>query len=114
MLCILPERSMGKKRRERAEWLELVQSWKASGQAAHVFAAERGVSAASLYWWSRELKQSASETESMRLLPVEVRGHVDGPMLELEVNAVRVQVPVGADISYVTSLVAALRRGQAC
>lgn len=78
------------RRRTAAEWAELVESWKCSGQDAATFAATRGVTPKLLAWWRWQLarapsavaKQSAAadgspaENVGVRLVPVEVTPEV--------------------------------------
>jgi hypothetical protein len=46
-------------------------------------------------------------------VPVEVTQVASSPVITLELSAMRVQVPVGADVAYVTSLLSALRSSDA-
>ena len=52
-------------RRSRAEWVELISLQEASGMSAVAFAAEKGLTLNSLYWWRSQLKQDKLK-ESLR------------------------------------------------
>ena len=54
------------KRATRAEWLERVRSWKASGKARAEFAAKEDYSERSLGWWAWKL---SSEGEAIDAKP---------------------------------------------
>ena len=54
------------KRATRAEWLERVRSWKASGKTRAEFAAKEDYSERSLGWWAWKL---SSEGESLDAKP---------------------------------------------
>lgn len=47
-------------------WADLVGAWEASGRSSQVFAAEHGVSEASLRWWRGELARRASSEPARR------------------------------------------------
>ncbi len=55
----------------RQKWQQRVEQWKKSGQTAAVFAAEHGLKAGTLLWWSSALRRShghASELGFARLV----------------------------------------------
>jgi hypothetical protein len=72
---------MTKIRRSAKEWVRLVRAWRRSEQTAKQFATARGLSAASLSWWSWRLKRGdalvpcAPEVE---FVPVRVTDDVGG------------------------------------
>lgn len=46
----------------RAEWTKLVRDWRVSGQSARRFAAEHGVTDASLRYWATQLADQEDES----------------------------------------------------
>ena len=80
-----------------AKWRRLVEEQKESGESVQRFAAERGLSAATLYWWRSRLRRA----EQAHLVPVEVidtASPVGQAGFELELrDAVRLRIPPGFD-----------------
>ncbi len=89
--------------------------WRRSGIEARAFAAREDLSPSTLMWWSSELgRATRAQHGSTAIEPIEIavpasstRGGV-GPV-EIAVGGVVVRCEVGADVSYVASLVSALR-----
>lgn len=46
-------------RRSAAEWSEIVQAWKASGETAKQYASRHGLNAGTLGWWRSQLSKQA-------------------------------------------------------
>lgn len=46
-------------RRSAAEWSEIVQAWKSSGETAEQFASRHGLNAGTLGWWRSQLAKEA-------------------------------------------------------
>lgn len=119
---------------QRAKWVE---HWKDSGLTAKEFAAEAGLKASALYYWSAQLSASArsacagrkesseqpvqslrarsakaeerSATPSPRLVELPVAVVASAPaMLELWIGDVRVRVPSGFNEATLTHVVRAL------
>jgi hypothetical protein len=57
---------LGGMRISAGRWAELVEAWEASGRTASTFAAEQGVSEASLRWWKTELSRRARKQGARR------------------------------------------------
>lgn len=119
---------------QRAKWVE---RWKDSGLTAREFAAEAGLKASALYYWSAQLsaaaridpagrdensepdvqslraptakpeKRSARPSPHLVELPVATLANVPA-MLELLIGDVRVRVPSGFDEATLTRVVRAL------
>ena len=95
-------------RRSREEWRGLVHAWRESGLSATVFARERGLNTAMLYYWSSELKRIEAGAKG-RLLPVRVTASaVRSADLELRVGAACVRFEAGTSPAYVAALAHAL------
>jgi hypothetical protein len=90
------------------EWAERVRAWRASGQPAAAFAADKGFSDKTLRWWSTELERR-SRRQAM-LIPVVrvVRKPRESTPLLVTVGAVRVEVRSGFDAALLRELVDAL------
>jgi hypothetical protein len=56
-------------RASRAEWAMRVERWKASGLTAKEFAAETGLKASTLTFWSWKLRREASGQDDQRGAP---------------------------------------------
>lgn len=125
----------GRRRRGAEEWRELVSAWRAGGQSRDRFARERGVKSTTLGWWASELarrdredastRQATSRVEPTTFLPVRVIGTMTGgpratdvssdARVELVLGGGRVlRVPVGIDVTWVGSIVAALEQVERC
>jgi len=126
-------------RSSRAQWAKRVERWKDSGLTAKEFAAETGVNASTLSYWSWKLGTSqegrgdgarSSSTEARRKRrsrPKSPRSTAGGhfvevaapvvvaspAMLELVLHTdVRVRVPVGFDEATLASIVRAVGAAQ--
>jgi len=53
-------------RRSAAEWSEIVQSWKASGETAEEYASRHGLNAGTLGWWRSQLSKQSDHAEGSR------------------------------------------------
>ena len=99
----------------REQWRAVVKEWRDSGLKAKDFAHKRGLSTATLFYWSSIFKREAPTKAGARLLPVRVMGvrsmpttDVHSPELELSLGPLRVRFPAGASPSYVAALAQAL------
>lgn len=96
-------------RRPESVWALLVAEWRASGKPRKTFAAERGVNANTLGWWTVELARREREGAA-RFVEVVVADEKVAPVLVVEVvgRGVNVHVPVGFDAHELRRLVGAL------
>jgi hypothetical protein len=90
----------------KQKWAERVQAWRASGQEASAFAADKGFEASTLRWWASRLGRE----EPVRIVPLiarvsspESRGEV-----VVEVGGARVRVTSGFDGALLAQVVRAL------
>lgn len=81
------------------------------GEAVSTVAARYGVNARTLGWWCSRLRRERRAAEGIELVPVVVRdgGGAELNRLEVAVGGVHLRIAVGTDVSYVASLVTALR-----
>ena len=97
---------MAKARRTGEDWTRHVSAWRSSGMTSKAYAAEHGLKAKTLLWWSSKLKrdgavkQPVSFLEVVALLSAAVRVRLAGA---------EVEVPQGADERTVRMVFAALR-----
>jgi len=81
------------------EWATRVAEWKSSGLSGTKFCEERGISVATLYWWSRRLKRAqkpSSKRETVRLARV-VRSQVSTAPVIVQVGLARVEITTDVD-----------------
>jgi len=131
----------GTRRRRAAEWRDLVQEWRKSGQTREVFAAAHGLRATTLGWWASDLarrgqlaevdKKAPSIAEQPAFLPVRVVGGTARPGAAMAVAAKVIEstadraeivfgggrvfrVPIGADAGWVGRIAAVLEDGKRC
>jgi len=112
---------MADRRANRQEWQKRVDRWKASGLTAKEFAAEMGVNAGTLQFWSSKLKRREVRVVAPRaprvavpvassfleVRPISVRD-VDA-RIEVELaNGRRLHVPPTFDATVLQKLIAAL------
>jgi hypothetical protein len=101
-----------------ARWRSLVREQESSGKSVQEFARQRGMSAATLYWWRSELgRRGAGRGERIALAPVTVLGTTSparsrgGAGFEvLLANGRRLCVPRDFDADALRELIAALER----
>jgi len=101
-------------RRSREDWEKLFDVFEKSGQSAKEFCRSRRIRPDTFKWWRWRLARPADAAMSaIELVPVDVKAPahalVQGPALVVTVAGVALAIPVGADIEYVTTLVARLR-----
>ena len=94
-------------RTSRAEWAKRVERWRDSGLTAKEFAAEAGVNASTLAYWSWRLRASRSKRPTSRSSPSRSRFVELTPslvpstapaMLELVLGeSIRIRIPSGFD-----------------
>ena len=92
-------------RRTREEWRRLVAQWRGCGEPRATFARRVGVNANTLGWWAWKLGAEESETS---FLDVVVEEPVAAPDFQLDIDGVRVLVPLGFDAVELRRLVDAL------
>ncbi len=95
------------KRATRAEWLERVRSWKASGRRRAEFAEDKGYSERSLGWWAWKLgsegeaidakpkvakRTRRTKTKSLELVELVTRSDAPSSPLTMRVGAIEVIV----------------------
>lgn len=95
------------KRRTAEEWRDIVAAWLASGEGCKEFAAQRGVKATTLAWWKWKLGAEPAP-QPLAFSSVEVVDMAEPPDFVVELDALRVRVPVGFDAMELRRLVAAL------
>lgn len=106
-------------RRSRAEWLEVLAKFEASGESLAKFCAKKQISPKTLSWWRwqlRDERRDAPARESIRLIAVDVPTPtvtVREPeaAVRIALAGFDVHVAVGTDVMYVGALVSALRSG---
>lgn len=96
-----------------AKWRRLIAAQKRSGLTVREFAAARGITAATLYWWRSKLRRDGAE-----LVPVEVVDHDEAhdddgtpaPCFELQFDGSMIlRVPPGFDEAELRRLLGAVR-----
>ena len=99
------------KRATRAEWLERVRSWKASGKTRAEFAAKKDYSERSLGWWAWKLRsegeaidakpqkagRTAKKPRSIELVELVTQADSPSSGLAMRVGAVELLVDRGFD-----------------
>lgn len=106
----------------RAEWVERVARWEASGLSAAAFAARERLAVKSLVWWRWKLRASSSVPTASPLdfLPVRVvrtataRSSTAGPIEIVLPNGRVVRVPVGFDEAELERVLAVASGSAAC
>ena len=103
------------RRRSREEWRGLVDEWRASGAPMKVFAAERGLSANCLSYWSSTLQRERRKSATPKLLPVRVTPSTElvDSGLELAIGPLRLRLPAGTSPTYIAAVARALLAGPA-
>lgn len=105
---------MAVERRTRAFWKRLVAEVERGGTIAGA-AQAHGVNAKTLAWWRWTLRREAEPLTKARLLPVVFSGPAAATTLDRDAIAIELcdgvsfRVPLGSDVLYVASLVAAVR-----
>jgi hypothetical protein len=96
------------------DWNEVVTAWRASGKSAQAFARDRGISAATLRWWSTERERherakssSVKVARVVRSSPKAVSERTD-PCLDVYVRHARISVREGFDSKLLRAVVDAL------
>lgn len=103
------------RRRSRTEWRGLVEEWRASGEPMKVFAADRGLSANCLSYWSSTLQRERKKSPPPKLLPVRVASSAEpaDSSLELAIGPLRLRLPAGTSPGYIAAVARALLAGPA-
>jgi hypothetical protein len=117
-------------RRSAAEWAAEVAAWKRSGSSARAYARARGISAATLGWWSSRggagrvpsvspaSRGAGARTEGPGFLPVHVMTPVeDAPRVEAEIVLLggrRVRVAGALTLEQLAQLLRVVEGGEAC
>ena len=94
------------KRETRKQWTERVERWRRSGQTAQEFAAQEGVRATTLSWWSAELRRAARASPGFIEVasPVKDEGRIEVVLGE----RLRIRVSGAFDAALLRRVVAAL------
>jgi hypothetical protein len=120
-------RTVKRPSRTKAEWVEEVARWRASGQSARAYASVRGLNPGTLAVWASRLgpvvgvDEPAGETGKVRFLPVRVapspsaratsgRGEIE----VILVNGRRVRISGEFDAEVVAKLLEIAERGGRC
>ena len=116
-------------RRSAAEWAEEVAAWKCSGKTAPEYARVRGISAATLTWWSCRgstgrapsvvtVPPTTPRAEPRGFLPLRVTTPVeDTPQVEAEIVLVggrRVRVSGALTFGQLARLLQIVEEGRTC
>jgi hypothetical protein len=104
-------------RRSRAQWLEVLAKFEASGESVAKFCARKQIRPRTFAWWRWQLRDERHETvahENVRLVAVDVLSPVvDSRAAEATVRialaGLDLHVAVGTNVEYVGALVGALR-----
>jgi len=86
----------------------VVERWRASGQSAVAFAAQHGINASRLSYWSKQIEQPQGEAAAT-FIAVPVEAANASRAVEIVVGGLIVRVREGVDARYVAQLVNALR-----
>lgn len=106
---------MRRRARSRAEWEALVAEWRGSGVSQKSFAKRKGISPATLCWWSSRLglEKQGKRRKPQALLPVRVIEDAPQEFLLRLAGGRTLVVPASFDASALRRLVAALE-AEAC
>lgn len=104
-------------RRSRAQWLEVLAKFEASGRSVTTFCARHGIRPRTFAWWRwqlRDERQPAPAQRNVRLVAVDVAPKraepcADERAIRVAFADLDVHVSVGTDVEYVGALVGALR-----
>lgn len=107
---------MAATRKTEARWRALVREQESSGRTVQEFARQRGLSAASLYWWRSHLRRRGRATEpqlaSVTLLPTQTSAPASTSAFEIVLRSGRrLIVPRDFDAAALRHLVTELERG---
>ena len=97
---------MAKSKRTRAEWQRHVAAWRASGATSKAYAAEHGLKAKTLLWWSSKLKRDRAPKPTMSFMEVVA---LPSAAVRVRLGGAEVEVPHGADEQTLRVVFAALR-----
>jgi len=114
-----------KRSAKHEEWSERVSDWRRSGKTSKEYAAEAGVKASTLLWWSTKLNRERvgpGRRGSARSQRAEPGGqHEQWPMVELSTGCIderfelelsaglRLRIPAGFDAEALSRLLAVLQ-----
>lgn len=104
-------------RRSRAQWLEVLAKFEASGESIATFCAKRQISPRTFAWWRwqlRDERRAVPARENVRLIAVDVappsvEEHAADRAVRIAFAGLDLHVAVGTDVAYVGALVGALR-----
>ena len=97
-------------RASRAEWVQRVAAWRASGESAERHAADKGYAPGTLKWWARQVGPSGGP-RFVRVVPAADKGPTPATGdsgLWVEVGAARVRISRGFDATLLREVMAAL------
>jgi hypothetical protein len=120
---------VGGKRHDRAQWLQRVRRWKASGLTCKEFSKRERIKPRTLSWWAwrlrsdgesvdrkpsgkkkRRAKQPEHAPKSAELAFVELMPVASDERIEIEVGDVTVRVPKDFDVETLVRIFAAMER----
>lgn len=113
-------------RRSRSEWAREVVRWRSSGRSAADYAAEHGLKAGTLLWWSAQLKRkptlaAAHDATPVAFLPLRVReaksarSAAEAASVEVILgNGRRVRVVGDVDVAQLERVLSAAEGGDRC
>jgi hypothetical protein len=104
-------------RRSRAQWLEVLAKFEASGESIATFCAKKQISPRTFAWWRwqlRDERRAVPARENVRLIAVDiappsVEERADDHAVRIAFAGLDLHVAVGTDVAYVGALVGALR-----
>lgn len=96
-------------RKSRGQWAKIIATFERSGQTLDRFCAKRRIKPSTLKWWQWHLRSDARPDTGVRLVPVDIVASAVAASVTISVAGTELRVDVGADVGYVTELVAALR-----
>jgi hypothetical protein len=104
-------------RRSRAQWLEVLAKFEASGESVAKFCARKQISPRTFAWWRwqlRDERRAAPARENVRLIAVDVaaatvESRASEASIRIALTGLDLHVAIGTDVEYVGSLVGALR-----
>lgn len=87
------------------EWAARVAEWKASGLSGAKLCAERGISVATLYWWSRRLKRAKNPSSRGEMIKNRPRCAPSGLTAPVVVHVGLARVETATDVDRDTLLI---------
>lgn len=99
-----------KQTRAEARWRSLILAQQRSGSSVREFAAARGISAVTFYWWRRRLRQREGDLVAVQVVDRAMKPAGHGSGFELRIgDAMTLQIPPGFDEAELRRVVQVLR-----